>query len=393
MSLLNETVVRLAAIAAPPVSEAGEGRVYFDSTSNTFKVSSNGGAYLDMATGVTLQTAYDGGSSISASGAVTMTGSGANNNNVLEVSKTPAGSQSGNGVVVSMGANATGVAAVFSGATTSSAVVHVGNGVSAASPVAGSVLGTSASAAATAGGGLAIAAGSGNTTGAGGVVRLTGGTGGATNGTGGDAVISGGLSGAAAGTGGGIVLRTARSGAGTTLVDRLTVGADGGLTATGVATANAPAVSAGSAGTVYFNSTQQRFLISENGAAYRLLAPFQQSVASTSTITTTSTTDVLATGMTLTPEAGTYIVWFNGSAGNSSGTSTTTMSIYSGGSQVTASERVFVATRVLFAGTRVPFCCSSVTTVDGSQAIEGRWRVSTGTGTMLHKTLVIMRIA
>jgi hypothetical protein len=35
-------------MAAPSVSSAGQGRIYFDSTSNTFKVSQNGGAYTDL---------------------------------------------------------------------------------------------------------------------------------------------------------------------------------------------------------------------------------------------------------------------------------------------------------------------------------------------------------
>lgn len=35
-------------IAAPAVSSAGEGRIYFDSTDNTFKGSENGGAYVDI---------------------------------------------------------------------------------------------------------------------------------------------------------------------------------------------------------------------------------------------------------------------------------------------------------------------------------------------------------
>ena len=40
-------------IAAPAVSPAGQGRVYFDSTSNTFKISQNGGAYADILTSAT----------------------------------------------------------------------------------------------------------------------------------------------------------------------------------------------------------------------------------------------------------------------------------------------------------------------------------------------------
>jgi hypothetical protein len=49
-------------MAAPALSLAGQGRMYFDSTSNTFKVSQNGGAYVDLlgggGSGTTLQGAY-----------------------------------------------------------------------------------------------------------------------------------------------------------------------------------------------------------------------------------------------------------------------------------------------------------------------------------------------
>jgi hypothetical protein len=38
-------------IAAPALSAAGEGKIYFDSTSNTFKVSENNGAFIDLLSG------------------------------------------------------------------------------------------------------------------------------------------------------------------------------------------------------------------------------------------------------------------------------------------------------------------------------------------------------
>lgn len=44
------TAMTYDGIAAPAVSPATTGRIYFDSTSNTFKVSENGGAYVDMTT-------------------------------------------------------------------------------------------------------------------------------------------------------------------------------------------------------------------------------------------------------------------------------------------------------------------------------------------------------
>jgi hypothetical protein len=403
----------IATGSAPAVSASGHGRLYYDSSLNSYMMSLSGAAYAAIGSATaTFQASYNGGPSVSetnALGPVIFTNSDSNNNDVLQISKTPSAPQAGSGITVTMGANATSPAAVFSGATTASATIHVGNGITAAAPVAGSIRGTSSSAVTVAGGALTIAAGDGNTTGvggaatlqggvggatgAGGAVAVQGGTGGTTTGTGGVLTLAGGVAGLAANTGGSIVLRTARSTAGTTLVDRLTIGADGGQTSTGITTANAPAVSAASSGSAYFDSTQQRYLISENAAAYRLASPFQQNATATGTITTTSTTDVLATSMTLTPEAGTYVVWFSGSAGNSTGTASVTPSIYSGGSQVTATERQIIGGGAQFAGARIPFACIGVTTVNGSQAIEGRWRVSAGTGSMLHKTLLIVRIA
>ena len=37
--------------AAQPLSVVGTGKIYFDSTSNTFRVSQNGGAYQDLGVG------------------------------------------------------------------------------------------------------------------------------------------------------------------------------------------------------------------------------------------------------------------------------------------------------------------------------------------------------
>ncbi len=45
-------------ISAPAVSSSGQGRVYFDSTSNTFKASQNAGAYADIIETITVDTTY-----------------------------------------------------------------------------------------------------------------------------------------------------------------------------------------------------------------------------------------------------------------------------------------------------------------------------------------------
>jgi hypothetical protein len=71
---------------------------------------------------VTLDVAYDGGGSgagrsiVADSGAVTITNSAANNNNVLEITKSPAGAQSGSVLSVTTNANATGTAVLITNA-------------------------------------------------------------------------------------------------------------------------------------------------------------------------------------------------------------------------------------------------------------------------------------
>ena len=123
--------------------------------------------------------------------------------------------------------------------------------------------------------------------------------------------------------------------------------------------------------------------------------PTRTPVTASGTITTTSLTDVLATGMTDTPPAGTYLVFF-------------TNSTY----MVTTGSGYYVATSIWAAGAQnaasqlhaadstdydTPATCVAFVTVNGSQAIEGRWRRSnTGCGTAYmvgRRTLSMMKVA
>lgn len=114
-----------------------------------------------------------------------------------------------------------------------------------------------------------------------------------------------------------------------------------------------------------------------------------QTIEATGDITTTSTTDVLATGMTTTPAAGTYLVIFSGSVENSNNDAGSTLSIYRGGTVVTASVR----TSVTKSNNSDIFSTNAVVTVNGSQAIEGKWRVGSNTGTMHTRSLMILQFA
>lgn len=131
-------------------------------------------------------------------------------------------------------------------------------------------------------------------------------------------------------------------------------------------------------------------LVATGSAAATWQAPISPSgeIQSTATRTTTSTTDVLMTGMTVTPPAGTYLVWFSGSENGLA--ATITFDIWSGGALVTSSERIYASSNTT---NRSPFCCVARVTVNGSQAIEGRWRTSTGTATCTRSSLAYLKVA
>ena len=136
------------------------------------------------------------------------------------------------------------------------------------------------------------------------------------------------------------------------------------------------------------------------GSTGIIVDTFNSDIAeATGDITTTSTTDVVATSMTLTPASGTYMVSFTGSCGyNATGEEgdSVLMSIWSAGSQVASSEREYGPSREQPNAPQGCFSCFARVTVNGSQAIEGRWRVDNagngGTGIMHQRTLMILEI-
>lgn len=121
-------------------------------------------------------------------------------------------------------------------------------------------------------------------------------------------------------------------------------------------------------------------------------------VSTAANTTSTSLTDVLIGGMTITPAAGTYNVWFVTTLEGSNNNINIFVSIYSGGSQVLGTE--VVATPQIQGGVtpslnqRVPITSLCQTVANGSQAIEARWRVSgASTATARGRTLLISRVA
>lgn len=124
------------------------------------------------------------------------------------------------------------------------------------------------------------------------------------------------------------------------------------------------------------------------GAGWAAPAPGASTVVSaTGDTTTMSGVDVLVASMTQTPGAGTYIVIFSGSMQNSSASNTTETNVYSNGVLVADSERRHDG------NSASAFTCFAKVTVGAGQAIEGRWRVSAGTGTMHERQLIVIAAA
>lgn len=114
------------------------------------------------------------------------------------------------------------------------------------------------------------------------------------------------------------------------------------------------------------------------------------SATATADDTTTSATDTLMNSMTLTPAAGVYLALWSGSIVNSAnGAERTFISLYVGGSQVTATERSIGTSGGAYASSSV----SSIVTVNGSQAVELRWRVAGGTSTVHSRRLTVLKVS
>lgn len=111
----------------------------------------------------------------------------------------------------------------------------------------------------------------------------------------------------------------------------------------------------------------------------------------TGDITRTADTYALATGMTITPGAGTYIARFSGTVtNNGGGNAGTDMAVFFNGLIDQASER---SMRDKSADQEYPFSCEGSGTIAAGQTIEGRWADSGGaTSTMRERTLVVERI-
>lgn len=118
-------------------------------------------------------------------------------------------------------------------------------------------------------------------------------------------------------------------------------------------------------------------------------------VSATADTTTTSTTDVLMNTMTITPVSGTYMVLFSSTVDHSAQSVAVVVSIYVGGSLIANSVRSPIPR---FNGVGAITLTPSVVTngkvvVNGSQAIEIRWKTASGTATAHQRTMDIWRVS
>lgn len=128
--------------------------------------------------------------------------------------------------------------------------------------------------------------------------------------------------------------------------------------------------------------------------------PVVVQVTAVDDITTQSEVDV-SVGLILTPPAGNYLVWFSGSTivpATENNSNIVYTSIYSGGAQIPSSEERSggdPASPPTSNDINFPFNCIAIVSVDGTQDIEGRWRIEDGAevATMHQRNLTALRIA
>lgn len=116
----------------------------------------------------------------------------------------------------------------------------------------------------------------------------------------------------------------------------------------------------------------------------------------TGSITTTSSTDAQMASMTVTPQAGTYLVMFSSSVNTNNAGSTATISMYVAGTQIThtiRSSSVFDGGALSAANATGGVAIQHIATVGGTDTIQIDWKVSAGTATCQYRTLSLVKIA
>jgi len=108
----------------------------------------------------------------------------------------------------------------------------------------------------------------------------------------------------------------------------------------------------------------------------------------TNTVQTTSATPVLMTATTITPTAGTWLVYFSGLCTNS-GKNTNFIQIYSNTTAVAGSLR---ATNIGAVNAQATLSTQAIVTTTGTQVINAYWYTTTGTASCTQRSLILIRV-
>lgn len=112
-------------------------------------------------------------------------------------------------------------------------------------------------------------------------------------------------------------------------------------------------------------------------------------VISSTPFTTSSPTDVVITGFSLTPQAGTYAVWYNASATCSQNNSDVEHSIYRGGLVIADSLR---HTQSVSANFNFQQSTQTIAAFSGAETCDVRVSTNQGSHTVLDRSLLMIRI-
>ena len=118
-----------------------------------------------------------------------------------------------------------------------------------------------------------------------------------------------------------------------------------------------------------------------------------QQVSETTSADTTSLTDVLVPGMTLTPGPGSYLVNFTSSTRNSANNQTNFFSLYKGETQIASSKRKMKRGSAQGDVVVEISIRAYIENIGMNETIQIRWSVDGGTGTVFERSLVAELIA
>ena len=123
-------------------------------------------------------------------------------------------------------------------------------------------------------------------------------------------------------------------------------------------------------------------------------APYSDEVKSDTLTSTQASAPVLMNAMSITPPAGIYEVWFSTDVYASKNNTTGAVLLYLGGSEVADSKRAFTFNS---SNGDAVLTSQGKMTVNGTQAIEGRWYIESGGGGptlfALGRSLMIVKVS